>query len=172
MPAVFTSPSMRPWRVITPSTRASTDAVSVTSSDANSALPPVARIASTVAAALSARAPAPLCAPRERPAPRPYRARSHGTRRSRSRLSRSDRTCGHDRAELLGRVEMGDACVGMNSLDETAEHRSRAHPNIRGGAPGRKTAHDGLPLDWRRHLSNERVDCVLRAALRLTIDVG
>ena len=44
MPALFTRTSMRPWRVSTASTSASTECASVTSSDAVSALPPAFRM--------------------------------------------------------------------------------------------------------------------------------
>src|SRR4026208_2487789 len=66
---------------------------------------------------------------------------------------------------------MGDARAGMNSLDETAEHRSGTYLNIRGDALRRKTTDDGLPLHRRGHLSNQRFDSLFRRALRLTIHV-
>ena len=88
MPALFTSMSMRPWRSSTPSTIASTDAVSVTSSDADSALPPARANGGNGRGGIVAPRRRRRRARRARRAPRRYRARSRATRRSRSRLFR------------------------------------------------------------------------------------
>ena len=52
------------------------------------------------------------------------------------------------RVELFGRSEIDDARVGVDFLDETAEHRPGTHLNIRGDAVGRKTTNERIPLDW------------------------
>ena len=60
----------------------------------------------------------------------------------------------------------------MDLADQAAQHRARAHLNIRCDALRRKAAHDGFPPHRRRHLRDQRFDRGRRVALRLGVDVG
>src|SRR5436190_1643082 len=173
MPALFTRMSMRPWRSSTPLIIDSIDALSVTSSGTASAFRPDPWISDTVAAALSPRAVATTCAPREASiaaTPRPM-PRDAPVTIATLPVRSSTQTCFH-RRQIVRRGEVEDACVLVDFLDETAEHRAGAHLNIVGDAFRRKTAHHLFPAHGRRHLAHERINRRRGIALRLGIDVG
>ena len=52
---------------------------------------------------------------------------------------------GENRVQIVGRAEGEDVGVLVNLLDQSAQHASRAHLNIRGDAFRRKAMHDVLP---------------------------
>src|SRR5436190_3272796 len=172
MPALFTRMSMRPWRSSTPLIIDSIDALSVTSSGTASAFRPDPWISDTVAAALSPRAVATTCAPREASiaaTPRPIPRDAPVTIATLPVRSRTQ-TCFH-RREIVRRGEVEDACVLVDLFDETAEHGAGAHLNIVGDAFRRKAADHLLPAHRRGHLPDERVDRGGRVALQLRVDV-
>src|SRR5262245_22824867 len=164
MPALLTRTSIRPCRSSTPAINASIEAESVTSRVAASAWCPAARICETVSAALSPRAVATMCAPREasvmatpRPMPRDAPV-TIATLPERSNMPRLNAKRVVQRGKIVWLREVRYDRFFMDLLNEAAQDRARAHLNIVGDAFRGKPANNLLPPDRSGHLLDERVD--------------